>query len=211
MYDPFRLCDTFMTEDHHMLSLSIRTPSIAHQTNKVSWPVFTCYDGDLEISSVEVEEIFGGMVSIYQCSQILPASKTVFTIIHKLNANYGFDPARGGADVCEYFGWPLMEIRDISTGGRKICVCYWMPLHGTVVSEETSVISGDRYRTSSKSTESPLDNAVEVQHAGKASTKTGIANAVQINDVKSSYGPWVFIVMLIVISVILLYFVVQPW
>ncbi|KAK0193257.1 hypothetical protein F5146DRAFT_1029808 [Armillaria mellea] len=59
MYDPFRLCDTFMAEDHHTLSLSIRAPSVEHQTNEVSRPVFTWYDGDLEISSGEAEDIFG--------------------------------------------------------------------------------------------------------------------------------------------------------
>ncbi|KAK0193248.1 hypothetical protein F5146DRAFT_1133906 [Armillaria mellea] len=204
MYDPFRLCSTFMAEDHHTLSLSIRTPSIENQTNKVSWPVFTWYDRDLEILSVEVEEIFGVRISIQQDSWMMPVSQTVLTTIHDFNADYSFNPARGGADICEYFRWPLMEIRDICTGD-------WTPLYGTVASESTSVISGDRDQTLSESTESPLDNALEVEHAGEASTKTGIANAVQIRDVKSSYGPWVFIVMLIMIGVILSYFVVQAW
>ncbi len=38
--------------------------------------------------------------------------------IPELNAKHGFDPARDGADVCEYFGWPLLEILDPSTGGE---------------------------------------------------------------------------------------------
>ena len=123
MYNLFRLYDTFMAEDHHTLSLSIRATSFEHQTNKVSWPVFTWYDGDLEISSAEAEEVFGVKVSVdeYWSRQVM--LKTVLTTMHELNTDYGFDPACGGADVCEYFGWPLMEIRDISTGGRKICVC----------------------------------------------------------------------------------------
>ena len=62
-----------------------------------------------------------------------------------------------------------------------------------------------------ESTESPLDNALEVEHVGEASTKTEIAAAMQTRDVKSSFGPRVLIIMLIVISVILLYFIVQAW
>ncbi len=81
----------------------------------------------------------------------------------------------------------------------------WMPLHGTV-SESASVTSCDRYQTSSVKTVSPLDNAPEVERAGEASTKTEIVTAVQARDLKMSHGPWVFIVMFIVISVILLYF-----
>ncbi len=38
--------------------------------------------------------------------------------IPELNAEHGFDPARDGTDVCEYFGWPLLEICDSSTGGE---------------------------------------------------------------------------------------------
>ncbi|KAK0458052.1 uncharacterized protein EV420DRAFT_410862 [Desarmillaria tabescens] len=122
-YDPFRLCNTFMAEDHHMLSLSISAPSVDYQTNKVSWPVLTWfYDADSEMSSVEVEEVFGVKLLKRGDSWARPVSKTVLTTIPELNADYGFDPARGGADVCEYFGWPLMEILDDSTGGRKIWV-----------------------------------------------------------------------------------------
>ncbi len=38
--------------------------------------------------------------------------------IPELNAKHGFDPARDGAGVCEYFGWPLFEFLDPSTGGE---------------------------------------------------------------------------------------------
>lgn len=109
-----------MAEDHHMLSLSISAPSIEHQTNKVSWPVFTWYDGDSEMSSFDVEDIFGVEICIKGRSWMPPVSKTVLSTVHKLNADYNFDSARGGADVCEYFGWSFMEILDVSTGGRKI-------------------------------------------------------------------------------------------
>ncbi|PBK62800.1 hypothetical protein ARMSODRAFT_561382 [Armillaria solidipes] len=119
------------------------------------------------------------------------------------NTDYGFDPACGGTDICEYFGWPLMEILNDSTGD-------WIPLHGTI-SESESVTSNNRYRTSSIKTISPLDNAPEVEHAGEASTKTEITTAVQTRDLSSSHGARVFIVMVFVISVILLYFVVQTY
>ena len=122
-YDPFILCDTFIAEDPHILSLSITAPSINYQTNKVSWPVFTWYDADLEMSSVEVEEVFGMKLDKEVHLEVPPFSKTLLTTIPELNTDYGFDPAHGGADVCKYFGWPLMEILNDSTGGRKIWVC----------------------------------------------------------------------------------------
>ncbi|KAK0227477.1 hypothetical protein EDD85DRAFT_940287 [Armillaria nabsnona] len=40
----------------------------------------------------------------------------VHLIIPELNAEHGFDLARDSADVCEYLGWPLLEILDSSTG-----------------------------------------------------------------------------------------------
>ncbi len=42
----------------------------------------------------------------------------VRSTIPGLNAEHGFDPARDGADVCEYFGWPLLEFLDPFTGGK---------------------------------------------------------------------------------------------
>ncbi|KAK0479214.1 hypothetical protein IW261DRAFT_167783 [Armillaria novae-zelandiae] len=198
----FRLCDTFMAEDrHHTLSLSISTPSVDPQTNKVSWPIFTWYDADVEISSGEVEEIFGVKLRIDGYSWYHPMFKTLLTSLPELHADYKFDPVRGGADICEYFGWPFMEILDVSTGD-------WMPLHGTV-SESASVTSNNRCRTSGVKIVSPLNNALEVDHAGEASIKTEIASAMQTKDLKSSHGLWIFIVMSIVISVILLYFSIE--
>ncbi|KAK0471994.1 hypothetical protein IW261DRAFT_1571241 [Armillaria novae-zelandiae] len=188
---------------HHTLSLSISTPSIDYQTNKVSWPVFTWYDADVKISSSEVEEIFGVKLSICEYTWKSFMSKMVATTLPELTADYKFDPGHGGADICEYFGWPLMEVLDVSTGD-------WIPLHGTV-SESASVTSNSRYQTSSLEIMSPLDNALEGEHAGEASTKTEIASAMQTRDLKSSHGLRVFLVMFILISVILLYFVVQTY
>ncbi|KAK0471985.1 hypothetical protein IW261DRAFT_820683 [Armillaria novae-zelandiae] len=188
-----------MAEDRrHALSLSTSTPSVHHQTNKVLWPVFTWYNADVEISSVEVEEIFGVKLFIDGYSREPFMSKTLLTTVHELNADYTFDTARGGADVCEYFGRPLMEILDVSTGD-------WMPLHGTVP-ESASVTSNNRYRTSSIKIVSPLDNASEVEHAGEASTKAKFTSAAQMRNLELSHGPWMFIVMFIVISVTLLHF-----
>ncbi len=111
-----------MCEDPHMLSLSISAPSLDYRTNKVSCPVFTWYDMDSEMSLVEVEELFGVTVCIWGGLGKPCGTQRMLTTVPELNADYGFDPTRGGADVCEYFGWPLMEILDVSTGGRKICV-----------------------------------------------------------------------------------------
>ncbi|KAK0457982.1 uncharacterized protein EV420DRAFT_1643336 [Desarmillaria tabescens] len=203
-YDPFRLYNTFMAEDHHTLSLSISAPSVDYQTNKVSWPVFAWfYDAGSEMSLVEVEEVFGVKVFKEKTSWTPPVSKTVLTTIPELNANYGFDPARGGADVCKYFGWPFVEILDVSTGD-------WMPLHGTVP-ESTSVISDDGYRTLSEKTASSPSNALEEGHVGEASAETEVAPALQTRSLKSGRGSWVFIVMFIIISIILLSFVVQTY
>lgn len=201
-YNSFRLCNTFMAKDHHTLLLSISAPSIDYQTNRVSWPAFTWHHMDLEMSSAEVEEVFGLELVMYGNSHMPDMSKTLLTTIPELNANYGFDPAQGGADVCKYFGWPLMEILD-DTGD-------WIPLHGTV-SESASVMSDSRYRTSSEATVSSLENTPEGEHAGEASTMTEIATAAQTIDQKLKHSSQAFIVMFIVISAILLSFIVQTY
>ncbi|KAK0458007.1 uncharacterized protein EV420DRAFT_1545911 [Desarmillaria tabescens] len=193
-----------MAEDHHTLSLSISAPSIDYQTNKVSLPVLTwLYDADSEMSSVEAEEVFGVKLSKDEILFGLDVSKTLLTTVPELNADYGFDPARGGADVCEYFGWPFVEILDVSTGD-------WMPLNDTV-SELASVISDDGYCTLNDKTASSLGNALEGAHVGEASTETEIATAVQTRDLKSRLGSWVLIAMFIVICAILLSFSVHTY
>ncbi len=112
-----------MAEDHHILWLSISAPSVDYQTNKVSWPVFTWYHADLEMSSTEVKEVFGVKLPRFIKGLEMPhLPKMLLTTIPELNAYYGFDPACGGTDICKYFGWPFMEILDVSTGGRKIWI-----------------------------------------------------------------------------------------
>ncbi len=58
---------------------------------------------------------------------------------------------------------------------------------------------------------SPLGNALEGEHAGKASAETEITTIVQTGKLKSRCGLWVFIGIFIVISVILLFFIVQTY
>ncbi|PBL04534.1 hypothetical protein ARMGADRAFT_1022931 [Armillaria gallica] len=147
----------------------------------MSWPVFTWYDADSEISSVEVEEVFSINLKVSVYSPVLqPTSKTVLTTIPELNANHGFDPVQGGADVCKYFGWPLMEILNGSTGG-------WMPLHDSV-SESASVTSDNRNQTLSELTVSSLEIELEGEHAGKALTRIEITTPVPMRDQKLYHG-----------------------
>ncbi|PBL04626.1 hypothetical protein ARMGADRAFT_1071057 [Armillaria gallica] len=137
-------------------------------------------------------------------SQEQLVTKRMLTTVPELNAEYGFDPTHGSTDVCKYFGWLLMEILDVSMED-------WMPLHGTI-SKSALVISDDRDQTSSEMAISPLGNALEGEHAGKASAKTEITTTVvQTGDLKSRHGSWVFIVMFIAISAILLSFIVQTY
>ncbi len=72
------------------------------------------------MDSLKEEDIFtvgvGGYEVQTQWGPLL--QHMVRSTIPELNAEHGFDPARDGADVCEYFGWPLLEILDPSTGGE---------------------------------------------------------------------------------------------
>ncbi len=72
------------------------------------------------MDSFEEEDIF--TVKVHSCELQTQWERfprhTVRSTIPDLNAEHGFDPARDGADVCEYFGWPLLELLDPSTGGE---------------------------------------------------------------------------------------------
>ncbi|KAK0430550.1 hypothetical protein EV421DRAFT_276658 [Armillaria borealis] len=110
----FRLCDTFMAEDPHTLWLFIHPPVVDYPSNKVSSPVLSwLYDGDSEISLEEAEKSFDFKLVTSWELRPSPCS-SLFTAISDLNAEYGFDPARGGIDVCEHHGWPVLEIFDTS-------------------------------------------------------------------------------------------------
>ncbi|KAK0496674.1 hypothetical protein EDD18DRAFT_172124 [Armillaria luteobubalina] len=113
-YESFHLCDTFMIEDPHTLSLFIRPPVVDYSSHEVSIPVLSwLYDEDSEISLEEAEEVFGFKLITSWKEWSLPCS-SVFTAIPELNAEYGFNPAKGGADVCERHGWPILELFDTS-------------------------------------------------------------------------------------------------
>ncbi|SJL16224.1 uncharacterized protein ARMOST_19743 [Armillaria ostoyae] len=114
-YDPFQLLDTFMADSDYAfaLSLTVCEPSLDPQSNTVSWPVIHWYcDLDLsnEISVEEVEALFGIKVGVYARGHVYQASKKHLSTIVELNTMCGFDPALEGADICEYFDLPCMEI-----------------------------------------------------------------------------------------------------
>ncbi len=73
------------------------------------------------MDSLKVEDVFIVKVVGYEFKArwgpVLP--RMVLLTIPELNADHGFDPVREGADVCQYFGWPLLEILESSTGGGK--------------------------------------------------------------------------------------------
>ncbi len=95
-------------------------PVIDYETNTIkSWPIVSC-SRVCGIDSLEEEDILTIDVTGYEMQTqwgFLPGHVARSTI-PELNAEHGFDPARDGTDVCEYFGWPLLEICDSSTGGE---------------------------------------------------------------------------------------------
>ncbi|KAG7441363.1 uncharacterized protein BT62DRAFT_937125 [Guyanagaster necrorhizus] len=109
---PCHLCN--LTNDHHALSLSVTAPIVDYQTNMIkSFPVISCLRA-CGMDSVEADVPL--RVRRHLTRRPFQLHKTVVLTIPKLNAEYGFDPGREGADVCEHFGWPLLQILDPSTG-----------------------------------------------------------------------------------------------
>lgn len=109
-----------MAETQHTLSLSIRPPVIDFESNTVSRPVISgFFDTDEEMTLEEMEEFFGIQV-LQRFGTSVSIPTTILSTIPELNAEYGFDPARGGADVCEYFGWRPLEVFDASKKGGDI-------------------------------------------------------------------------------------------
>ncbi len=119
-YGPCHICNA-KDRYHQALSLSITAPVIDYQTNTIeSFPVVSC-SRVCGMNSLEEEDIFTIKVisSEFHARWGRLLDPTVhLTGIPELNAEHGFDPARNGADVCEYFGWPLVEILNSSTGGE---------------------------------------------------------------------------------------------
>ncbi|KAK0482724.1 hypothetical protein IW261DRAFT_1606539 [Armillaria novae-zelandiae] len=110
----FHLCDTFMVEDIHMLSLFISPPVVDYSSHKISvMPVLTwLYDGDLEISLDEAEQVFGFKLITSWVSWSSLCSSSL-AAIPKLNVEHGYNLAKGGTDICEFFGWPVLELFDV--------------------------------------------------------------------------------------------------
>ncbi|KAK0217184.1 hypothetical protein IW262DRAFT_1508642 [Armillaria fumosa] len=102
---------------HHALSLSITAPIIDYDTNIFkSWPIVSCSQV-CGMDLLKEEDIFTVKVEQYE-EQIEWGSllSMVHSTIPELNAEHGFDPTCNGIDVCKYFGWPLLETLDSSTG-----------------------------------------------------------------------------------------------
>ncbi|KAK0235533.1 hypothetical protein EDD85DRAFT_1025237 [Armillaria nabsnona] len=181
-------CHICSTKDqyHHALSLSITAPVIDYETNTItSWPVVSC-SRVCGMDSLKEEDIFTVEVQGYELQTRWGwfLDHTVRLTIPELNAEHGFDPARDGADVCEYFGWPLLEIRDSSIGE-------WI-LNGTI-SESASVISDGPDRDSaSLDTDVAMGRIEEAQ--ADAPTKTEIVPVVR-HDISTRVLIIIFIVI----------------
>ncbi len=97
------------------LSLKVCEPHLDSQSNKISWPVIHWFcDLNLsnEISIEEAEALFGIEVSFsaYAIQYCVP--KKLLSTIVEINTMCGFDPALAGADICEHFDLPRMEVFD---------------------------------------------------------------------------------------------------
>ncbi|SJL12476.1 uncharacterized protein ARMOST_15903 [Armillaria ostoyae] len=170
-------CHICNTKDqyHHAVSLSITAPVIDYETNKItSWPIISCSQV-CGMDSLEEEDIF--TVKVHGCESQTQwdgfLDHTVRSTLPELNAEHGFDPARDGADVCEYFGWPLLEILDPSTGE-------WI-LNGTtsqssgpvsVISDNSSPILSQEHDSAPRGTDVATGSIAEEVQAGETSAKT---------------------------------------
>ncbi|PBK92664.1 hypothetical protein ARMGADRAFT_169084 [Armillaria gallica] len=116
--DPFHLSDTFMADSEHTsaLSLTIHEPRLDSQSGEISaldihW-FCDSNESNLsnEISVEEVEALFGIKVTCSPEVWVYSLPKKPFSTIVDINTMCGFDPALEGADICEYFDLPRMEI-----------------------------------------------------------------------------------------------------
>ncbi|PBK71091.1 hypothetical protein ARMSODRAFT_63365 [Armillaria solidipes] len=188
---------------HHALSLSVTAPIIDYDTNTIkSLPTISC-SRVCGVDSLKEEDIF--TVKVEGCESNAKwwslLEHMVRSTIPELNAEHGFDPARDGTDVCEYFGWPLFEFRDPSTGE-------WV-LNGTasqssgpvsVISDNASPILSQEHDSAPRGMDVATGNIKEVQ-AGAAPTKTESISVVRYDI---STRALVIIFIAISIQVILL-------
>ncbi|PBK58723.1 hypothetical protein ARMSODRAFT_102459 [Armillaria solidipes] len=211
----FHLCNTFMAEDSHTLSLFIRPPVVDYPSNKVSSPVLSWLcDGDSDISLEEAENSFGFKLITSWESWSSPCS-SLFTAIPELHAECGFDPTKGGTDVCERYWWPLLELFDTS---KSMELEEWTT--GDAVSESlepASMIISDGARQTLRE-EVPLAGSpqgdvtymgLERIDADEAATKLKITAAVQRN-MHPRYSV-LLIVVVTAISTLLLTLIVQVY
>ncbi|PBK81772.1 hypothetical protein ARMGADRAFT_1091002 [Armillaria gallica] len=176
-------CHICNTKDqyHHALSLSITAPVIDYETNTItSWPVISC-SRVCGMDLLKEENIFTievrGHASQTQWGDL--QESMVRSTIPELNAEHGFDPARDGTDVCEYFGWPLLEIHDSSTGE-------WIPngivsqssAPSSVTSDNTGPILGQEHDSAPRGTDVATGSIEKVQGC-EASIKTETISVVQ--------------------------------
>ncbi|PBK83488.1 hypothetical protein ARMGADRAFT_671648 [Armillaria gallica] len=116
-YDPFQLLDTFMADSGYAfaLSLTVCEPRLDLQSNRISWPVIHWFcDLNLsnEISVEEAEALFGFKVTVCADAYHYRVPEKPLSTIVEINTMCGFDPALEGAEICEYFGLPRMEITE---------------------------------------------------------------------------------------------------
>ncbi|SJL18248.1 uncharacterized protein ARMOST_21828 [Armillaria ostoyae] len=207
-----------MAEDPHTLSLFIRPPVVDYPSNKVSSPVLSWLcNGDSEISLEEAENSFGFKLITSWELRPSPCS-SLFTAISDLNAEYGFDPARGGTDVCERYGWPVLELFDTS----KSMECEEWTTSNAVsesLEHQLTIILDDVQQTLREEVllaGSPQGDVmsmvlerIEEVDADQAATKTKITPAVQRN-MHPKYSE-LLIVVVTAISTLLLTLIVQVY
>ncbi|KAK0227500.1 hypothetical protein EDD85DRAFT_958113 [Armillaria nabsnona] len=205
-HDKHDLCRVCNAEDryHHALSLSITAPAIDHETNTIkSWPDVSC-SPVCGVDFMEEENIFTievcGNERRKECRWYL--SDMARLTIPELNAKHGFDPAHDGADVCEYFGWPLLEIFDPFTGE-------WM-LNSTasqssgptsVTSDNTDPILSQECDSTPRGKDVTTRSITEEVQAGEAPTKT---ESVPVVRYKISTRSLIIIFIAIGVQIILL-------
>ncbi|SJL12483.1 uncharacterized protein ARMOST_15910 [Armillaria ostoyae] len=159
------------------------------------------------MDSLEEEDILAVEVGGYevQTQWWYPLKHMVRSTIPELNAEHGFDPARDGADVCEYFGWPLLEILDPSTGewvlngttsqssGPASVILDTMP--GQILSQE--------HDSAPHGTDVATGSITEEVQAGEVPTKTESVSVVRYDISTRSL---IIIIIAINVQVVLLLF-----
>ncbi|KAK0227493.1 hypothetical protein EDD85DRAFT_975177 [Armillaria nabsnona] len=164
---------------HHALSLSITAPVIDYETNIItSWPVISCsrvcgMDSlkEDDIFTIEVTGYYGWIQWKWFWESMVRSN------IPELNAEHGFDPARDGTDVCEYFGWPFIEFLDPSTGEWMLISQSSEPV--SVISDNTSPILSQERNSAPRGMDVATGSITEEVQAGEAPTKTESVSVVR--------------------------------